>query len=709
MLSAINTSDRGEFTASVRHPTHILRIAWNKSVDSTIDFAVVGTSTVGGKDIVQGNLTVFTKPDAFKYIEETVNALKIETERILEEPLGGIAYAQADFTLDNNSLRYSPNINSTVGTALAPKKPVKIYLGLKIGGVDRSIPNVYGLTGMPVENKNNRTVGIHCFDYIKFLDETYLESTMYTDQRSDQIIRDLLVNEAGFSTDQIVLDTGLNIIPFAWFEKGTSIGNAIRKVCEAEEAVFYQDEQGLLLFENRRRSRLTPFNAPVWTINPEDILLWEEDPNPILINRATVKSNPREVQATQEIWRDGITEEIGPGATKEVWASFDDPVSAITTPVASTDYIANSASDGSGSVLTSDISIVVTSFAKDAKLQITNNGTMLAYMLITRLRGTPAIVTSKIEEIYEDDSSVSKYDRHELIVENDFINNSSFADYLAQALVDKYKEPRKRLLLTVPAIPTLQLRDMVRVKDMDAAGLVDNFNDNSTDATLWTDVGDPPVTTSEANGQVTVTPGTNDDGYGGRQSVGTYDLTGNAFSIRVIHPANTTNNTETQMILAADDNNQILFVVTNGSIVCRRKTAGVNSDTFPGWSGDYRYWRLREASGTVYWEVSTNNQDWTTLRSTTVSFSLKTLQMRLQAGTYDSQPAPGSFIFDDVCFANGAAEVYKNYRVMRIQNSMFPSQYTQRLTLRETFTGETDAWASVGVTLVGTEDELVGV
>lgn len=708
MLSAVHTSDRGEFTASVRHPTHVLRIAWNKSIDNTIDFAVVGTSTVGGKDIVQGTFGVFTKPDAFNYIEETTAALKLETERILEEPLGGIAYAQADVTLDNNSLRYTPNINSTVGTALLPKRPIKIYLGVRIGGIDRPVPNVYGLTGMPVEDKNNRTVSIHCFDFIKFLDETYLESTMYQDQRSDEIIRDLLINEAGFSTDQIVLDTGLNVIPFAWFEKGTSIGNAIRKICEAEEAVFYQDEQGLLLFENRRRSRTTPFNSPVWTINSEDILFWEENPNTILINRCTVKSSPREVQATQEIWRDGLVEEIGPGDTIEVWANFDDPVTAITSPVAGTDYIANSASDGTGSSMNSDVSIVVTTFAKNAKLEITNNGAMITYLTLLRLRGTPAIVTSKIEEIYEDDSSVSKYDRHELVVENDFINNASFADYMAQALVDKYKEPRKRLVLTVPAIPTLQLRDMVRVKDMDAMGLIDNFNDNSINADLWTTAGDPPVTTEETNGQIKITPGTNDDGYGGLQSVATYDLTGNAVSVRCIHPANSTNNTETQMILHLDDDNEIMFVVTNNAMTCRKRVAGVNDDTYPSWSFDMKYWRIREALGTIYFETSSNNQDWTTQRSTTVPFSIKTLQIRLQTGTYDSQPAPGFALFDDVCIASGSAEVYKNYRVTRIQNSMFPSQYTQRLTLRETYTGETDAWAIVGTTLVDDSDELVG-
>ncbi|GAH47234.1 unnamed protein product, partial [marine sediment metagenome] len=112
MQSAIATADRGVFTASVRHPKYVLRIAWNRSVDETIAFATIDTSTVGGKHILQGTQTRLTKPDTFNYTDETGKVLKIETERILEEPLGGIAYAQTDFTLDNNDSRFTPNISA---------------------------------------------------------------------------------------------------------------------------------------------------------------------------------------------------------------------------------------------------------------------------------------------------------------------------------------------------------------------------------------------------------------------------------------------------------------------------------------------------------------------------------------------------------------------------------------------------------------------
>ncbi len=467
MLSSIATADRGEFSAAVRHPKFKLRIAWNRSIDDTITFAVVDTSTVGGKDIVQGTQTVLTKPDLFNYTDETEKVIKIETERILEEPLGGIAYAQADITLDNNDKRFTPNISATVGTALFPNRPTKIYLGLKIRDVDKAVPNLYGLTKMPRENKSNRTLEIHIFDYLRFIDDFALESTMYEDKRSDQIIEDILVNKVGFSTDQMVLAEGLNVIPFAWFEKGTTAGRAIRKVCEAEEAILYQDETGMLKFETRRKPREAPWNAAVYTINPEDILLWEELRDPIIINRCIVKGEPRTVQSSKEVWRDGIVEEIPGNGSLEIWAAFEDPVTLITDPVANTDYIANAAFDGSGADMTSDVSIVATAFARSAKLVITNANPGSAHLTLLRLRGTPAEVTSKVKEIYESESSINKYDRHEITIENDFINTASFAHYLAKTIVNKYNAPKKSLILTVPAIPTLQLRDIITVKDKD--------------------------------------------------------------------------------------------------------------------------------------------------------------------------------------------------------------------------------------------------
>ena len=192
-------------------------------------------------------------------------------------------------------------------------------------------------------------------------------------QRSDQIITDVLA-DAGIGASSYELDQGLNTIGFAWFEKGQTAGDRIRQICEAEEAIFYQDEMGMLRFENRDKYSQSPYNASVWDVDPGDILEWKQSYSSPIINRIIIRGAPRSVKGETEVWRNGVEEEIASGATLTIWADFEDPVSDITQPASTTDYTAFAATGGAGADMTGDISIAaIDEFAKAAKMQITNN------------------------------------------------------------------------------------------------------------------------------------------------------------------------------------------------------------------------------------------------------------------------------------------------------------------------------------------------
>jgi len=457
-------------TAIVRKLAHVLRISWTRGKDENAAFAVVGSSVVGGIDIIKGVESAVTKPDYFDYLDESENALRIEYDRWIDEPQGGIALALADVLLDNTDLRFTPNQDSTIGTAILPNRPLKADIGFDVLSQQKTVPVFKGLTKTPTESKENRTLAIPCIDYIKFMDDYPLESTIYTDQRSDQIIADIL-DTVGFSTDQYDLDTGLDIIGFAWFKKGETAGERIRRICEAEEGFFYQDEKGMVRFENRRHYRVAPHQTRQWTFDTDDILHWEELQSVEIINRCVVKGEPREVAGTKEIWRLGAVMELDHAESRTEWADFEDPVTTITNPVASTDYFANSEEDGSGDDVTSDVTVVITKFAKSAKLVITNASGGKAYITFFKLRGTPAEITHEVNEYYEDSDSIEKYGRKEYVIRNDFIDSRSFAYYLASAIVAKYKEPKKRLRLTVRGCPHFQLKDKVAVIDADQGDL----------------------------------------------------------------------------------------------------------------------------------------------------------------------------------------------------------------------------------------------
>lgn len=454
-------------TANVRQVKGAVWLAWTR-VSSTDAFATIGTSTIGGTDIIQGlGENAINNADSFDYFDETDRVIRIEYERNLIEPLGGMQIAMADVVLDNTDLRFTPNVNSTIGTAMRPNRPLKIFVGFHVQGQDKLIPIIEGLTLQPKEDKMNRTVTISSYDYLQFLNQFPLESAVYQNQRSDQIIANILA-DAGVGDSAYELDQGLNTVGFAWFEKGQTAGERIRRICEAEEGIFYQDETGKLRFENRDKYSVTPYNTHIWTIEPDDILEWIGQDTARIINRAIVGGSPRSAKSETEIWRNGVEEQIaGSGGSLTIFASFGDPVTSITAPASTTDYRAFTAAGGGGTEITSDISIVLTSFTKSAKLVITNNNASTAYLNLLKLRGTPATVDYTIKEVFQDTNSIDDYNEQQVEITNEFIDSAAFAANMAQDIVRRHKNPSDVISIRVAGIPQLQLRDQVRVKDQD--------------------------------------------------------------------------------------------------------------------------------------------------------------------------------------------------------------------------------------------------
>ena len=454
-------------TAGVRYPAHQFLVSWLRRISEADVFGIVGTSLINNC-MVRGENSIVTPTDLYDFSDETDKVTRLEYERTLDEPMGGLSFAMMNVVLDNTDKHFTPEFDSTIGTALLPNRPLKMAIGFTLN-TGRKMMNVFkGLSDMIKENKMERTVEFGGFDYLYYLRDLQMDSALYNNYRSDQIIEEMLI-EAGFGSSQYVLDEGLNTIEFAWFSKDQTAGERIRQLCEAEEANFFQDEEGILRFQNRRHYVVSPFDTIQKYIHSGDILEWQVIDDVGIYNSVSVKASPREVYTNSiEVWKDGIVEQVDAKATNiEIWASMDNPIYHFETPTAVTDFVANSASDGSGSDMTSYITVSLDPFGDTAKLTISNSATQRVYITYLRLRGNPAIVTSEIAQKYEDNSSILKYGKKVLEVTNDFIDSDSFAYYLARTLVNKYKDPLKRVQILVRGMPQLQLKDKISVYDQD--------------------------------------------------------------------------------------------------------------------------------------------------------------------------------------------------------------------------------------------------
>lgn len=454
-------------TATVRPLKAKLLVAWTR--DQVVEsYAIVGTSLVGGMDIVKGiGDNVLNNADLYSYFDETDRVMRIEYERHLIEPLGGSAIAMATIVLDNTDLRFTPNYDATIGTALKPNRPVKIFIGFDVGGQEKLIPIIQGLSQQPKEDKLNRTVTIQINDFVTFLDGLPQETSIYVDKRTDEIIADILAR-AGIGSSNYRLDEGLNSVAFAGFGVGDFAGQSIKSLAEAEEGIFYQNEEGNFIYENRLKNTLPPYTEVQWTIEPDDILEWQIQESTQIINHIIINGKPRSLKGEVEIWRDGQEEGLVPGYSLEITAKFNDPVSTISAPEQYLDYMALTGANGAGSDITSFVDVDVETFTTTARITVTNNHpTEVAHMYYLKLRGTPATVDYEIAEVYTDMDSVGTYNQKGTTITNDFIQSKDFAAYLAEAIVKRYKDPMSVLQLKIRGVPHLQLRDKVRVKDMD--------------------------------------------------------------------------------------------------------------------------------------------------------------------------------------------------------------------------------------------------
>lgn len=463
---AIWTPFNSVCTATVRTLRAKVLIAWTRN-QVVSSFAIVGTSQVGGTDVVKGNEdNVLNNADLYEYFDETDRVLRIEYERNLIEPLGGAAVGMCTIVLDNNDLRFTPNYNATIGTAIKPNRPIKIFIGFDVGGQEVIIPIMEALSTQPQEDKAQRTLTINANDFVTYLDNIPQETQIFIRQRTDNIIASILA-AAGIGSSNYTLDQGINTPGFVGFGQGDYIGQSIQNLAQAEEGLFYQDELGQFRYVNRYRFSKAPYTVVQWIIEPKDIINWQVAQSSQIINHMTVSGNPRSVKGETQVWNDGQEEVIPPGQSITVWAQFQDPVTTLASLEAGLDYQAFDASNGAGSDITGSIGIVLTSFTTTAMMVITNNNANTAYLHKLSLRGNPATQDYAITETYEDTASVDEYSEQDQSLENDFIQSQTFAQNLAKQIVLRWKDPNDQLQLQIRGVPQLQLGDRVSVHDPD--------------------------------------------------------------------------------------------------------------------------------------------------------------------------------------------------------------------------------------------------
>lgn len=441
------------------------RISWLKTFDNTIGFFTLNSSLLDGKDILKGNAADIFIFDQYDYANESDNTINLEYEREYARPISGISQAQGTINLTNIGNRYTPKHDPTIGEYVRlSSRPVRLGMGFKYPNAENI--NVFTGYSKPIEiDYAGRRATMKIVDAMEYImNYTFDSSTMFINKRTDEIIASIL-GTIGFATNQYSLAVGKNTIPFAWIDVGDKAGDIIKRLAESELGHFYFDENGLAIFETYDQ-----WDAYIYTddLTDDDYFSVKNAGQEVVYNSIEVKSQVREVQTQQEVWALSAAQEILEGVTAEIWASFEDPCTATNTPdkdnYAFDSYlVANTASDGSGTDVSSYITVVYTGFAKSGKIELTNTYAGTVYITELVIYGTPAKVVESIDIKEEDATSIGNYETCPLTVENDFITSETWAQQIADTIIAKYKDGLNTIEMEVSGRPQRQLGDLVSV------------------------------------------------------------------------------------------------------------------------------------------------------------------------------------------------------------------------------------------------------
>lgn len=403
---------------------------------------------------------------------ERLDADVIEARWTLGLAASGDAVAApstAAITLRDTARRYRPDdTHSPLAGSLVPRR--KVRLTSTCGGTTR--PHFTGWLER-IEPRPDLTTVLHCAGVEALLARAEVFLPLAVNQTADSVLAAVLAQVAyppaisGYwllGTARLGLDTRLpDTATYASLEAGrttfayvgdwadgVSAWDAIRAAVEAEHGLVFVDREGRVVFWNRHHLRAVLDVSFVATERAAAFQVIHD--GAALVNHTVITCHPRAVgDAPEVLWTLDAPLALPPGGAREVRARFVDDSGArlsgldLITPVATTDYQANSSPTGSGTDLTASVGVTLAAAGSSAILAFANDGALPAHLLAgAQLRGTRLTSWGQVDVEAADAASISLYGRRTLGLDLPLLSDPDEADRLARHLVLEGKDPRGR-------------------------------------------------------------------------------------------------------------------------------------------------------------------------------------------------------------------------------------------------------------------------
>ena len=417
--------------------------------------------------------------DANDDITSDVLSVSWERGRDYASQLQGKSIAgKLSATLVNTDGKYSPsNTSSALTGNILPGRTVRL-----LAGPDEAFPYDFPISFednpkwqgkldkiMPAPAATGvKTAKLTAFGTLGFLNQFEVQLASQTNRRTDQAVGDILDDLGWTEAADRDLDTGQTTISRFWIAKKKAI-DALRLVEEAESGFIRESKSGQIVFESRYH-RLTEAASTTSQATFTDadgatysyMAIAQTDPLATIVNHVEATARTFDTASIATLWTHPETGSasptLAPGESKLFEAEFPNPsatnaameVNAWTTPAATTDILANAASDGSGTNLTSNITISASKTAERMAITLANSATGAdAYLTKIQARGTAVSTKNPCIVRAIDTTSQAAHGERKYVAKTQFIPTTSEAQDWCDYQMSIYGSPIEILTMTI--------------------------------------------------------------------------------------------------------------------------------------------------------------------------------------------------------------------------------------------------------------------
>lgn len=366
-----------------------------------------------------------------------------------------VIVGQLSMILDNDDGRFDAFNTSSPIYPVVPGRLVR----LRVKDGDDFYPVFAGRISdiRPLSSSSPKQVSITAVDGKRALQDVDvaidIQETIGLDDAISMIL-DAAEWPTSWGTD---IDVSADYLPYWWASGKTAI-QAIQELSDAGLGVFFIAADGSAKYYSRHH-----ISAPVISVTQADLKkdVSVNQPWDVVRNKVSIIAYPRLLESSTDLWQLRDKPLIPAGATVELWATFtyggkNVPAINLIDPAATTDYLANTLENGTGTNLTGSFAISMYPFSEVAKLRITNNSVSDAYLILLKLRGQPISAPDPVTVISDDLASQALYGVRRFTLDSTWVQSTNTALDFVNFLKTYLSSPRAFPVIQIEKRPELQ-------------------------------------------------------------------------------------------------------------------------------------------------------------------------------------------------------------------------------------------------------------